>query len=90
MMRSFALTFGAGLALLAASVCSADEPTAVVHNDPITVRILGGNGHGVERRVDDPDVAALGLDREQVLVAPRDPQHVAERAKGHIGPGGDH
>jgi hypothetical protein len=42
MMRSFALTFGAGLALLAASVCSADEPTAVVHNDPITVRILGG------------------------------------------------
>ncbi|MGA9070461.1 MAG: hypothetical protein WB424_09415 [Terracidiphilus sp.] len=32
----------AGIALLAASLCRADETFPVVHNEPITVRIVGG------------------------------------------------
>jgi len=44
--RSFALSFGAGLLLLAASVGGAQETFPVVHNEPITIRILDGkDGH---------------------------------------------
>lgn len=42
MIRPLALSLVAGLALLTASVCGADETFPVVHNEPITVRILGG------------------------------------------------
>jgi hypothetical protein len=42
MIRSLALSFGAGLAILAAQVSGADETFPVVHNEPITIRILSG------------------------------------------------
>ncbi|MGA2349560.1 MAG: hypothetical protein ABSF70_03930 [Terracidiphilus sp.] len=42
MIRPIALAFAAGMALLIASPCGADETVPVVHNEPITVRILGG------------------------------------------------
>jgi len=42
MIRSIALSFGAGMLLLAASVSDADEIFPVVHNEPITIRVLSG------------------------------------------------
>jgi hypothetical protein len=42
MIRPLAFSFAAALFLLTASVCGADEPYSVVHNEPITVRILSG------------------------------------------------
>jgi hypothetical protein len=42
MIRPIAISFAAALSLLTASVCGADEPHSVTHNEPITVRILSG------------------------------------------------
>jgi hypothetical protein len=42
MIRPLALSLAAGIALLTATLCCADETFPVVHNEPITVRILGG------------------------------------------------
>jgi len=42
MIRPLALSLAAGMALLTATLCCADETFPVVHNEPITVRILGG------------------------------------------------
>jgi hypothetical protein len=42
MIRSLAFSFGLGLALPAAAVCGAGETFPVAHNEPITVRIVGG------------------------------------------------
>src|ERR1035441_10134893 len=44
MLRPLALSFAAGAALLTATLCGADETFPVVHNEPITIRILGGKG----------------------------------------------
>ncbi len=43
----------------------------------------------IERRVDDAHVAAARLDREQVALAARHAQHVAERAEDHLRRGRD-
>ena len=40
-------------------------------------------------RVDDPHVAPLRLDRQQVLLRARHAEHVAEGAEDHLGPRGD-
>jgi hypothetical protein len=46
MNRSLTFAVAAGLALLTAPLCGADENNAVIHNEPITVRILSGkDGH---------------------------------------------
>ena len=45
--------------------------------------------HRVQRRIDDPDIAAGGFDRQQVFRAARHPQHVAKRAEDHFGTRGD-
>ncbi len=50
--------------------------------------VLGGDPERVERRVDDADVAAGGLDGQEVAVGAGDAQHVAERTEDHVGPGG--
>ncbi|MGD0902173.1 MAG: hypothetical protein ABR924_04440 [Terracidiphilus sp.] len=42
MIRSFALTFGVLLALPAAQASGAVEVFPVVHNEPITIRVLSG------------------------------------------------
>ena len=42
MIRSFALSLAAGMALLTATLCGVAETFPVVHNEPITVLILGG------------------------------------------------
>jgi hypothetical protein len=42
MIRPFALYLAAGVALLTATISGADETFPVVHNEPVTVRILGG------------------------------------------------
>jgi hypothetical protein len=42
MIRPLALSLAAGIALLTATLCGAAEIFPVVHNEPITVRILGG------------------------------------------------
>ena len=48
MIRSLALALAAALALLTTSLCSADEDFPVIHNEPITVRILSGkNGQSL-------------------------------------------
>ncbi|MGA9670108.1 MAG: hypothetical protein WBQ94_12925 [Terracidiphilus sp.] len=44
--RQLVQVFGAGLVLLAAQICGADEFFPVVHNEPITIRVLSGrDGH---------------------------------------------
>jgi hypothetical protein len=46
MIRLLAKQFGAGLFLLAAQICGAEESFPVVHNEPITIRVLSGrDGH---------------------------------------------
>ena len=52
-------------------------------------RILLGDFHRVERRINDAHVAAAGLDRKQIRRAARHAQHVAERSENHVGPRGD-
>jgi hypothetical protein len=48
MFRHFAQPLGAGLILLAVQVCGADETFPVVHNEPITIRVLSGrDGHPI-------------------------------------------
>jgi hypothetical protein len=42
MIRPLALSLAAGIVLLTATLCGAAEIFPVVHNEPITVRILGG------------------------------------------------
>ena len=42
LIRPLSLSLAAGIALLTATLCCADETFPVVHNEPITVRILGG------------------------------------------------
>jgi hypothetical protein len=42
MIRPLALNLAAGMALLTATLCGVAESFPVVHNEPITVRILGG------------------------------------------------
>jgi len=42
MIRSLAVSLAAGLALVAAAASGAGESFPVVHNEPITIRILGG------------------------------------------------
>ena len=42
MIRPLALSFAAGMALLAATLNGAAETFPVIHNEPITVRILDG------------------------------------------------
>jgi hypothetical protein len=44
MIRPLALSLAAGIALLTATLNGAAEAIPVVHNEPITVRILGGKG----------------------------------------------
>src|SRR5260221_3329110 len=43
----------------------------------------------VKRGVDDPDVAALRLERQEIAPRSGDAQHVAERAEDDAGPRGD-
>jgi hypothetical protein len=46
MIRLLAQPLAAGLILLAAPICGADEVFPVVHNEPITIRVLSGrDGH---------------------------------------------
>jgi hypothetical protein len=45
--------------------------------------ILPGNLHGIQRGIDDPNIAALAPHAEQVFLASRHPQHVAEGTKDH-------
>jgi hypothetical protein len=42
MIRPLTLSLAAGIALLTAALCDAAEIYPVVHNEPITIRILGG------------------------------------------------
>jgi hypothetical protein len=50
MTRPLALSFAAGIALLTATLSGVAESFPVVHNEPITVRILGGkNGQPLAR-----------------------------------------
>jgi hypothetical protein len=50
MIRLLAPPFGAGLILLAAQINGANEVFPVVHNEPITIRVLSGrDGHPVAR-----------------------------------------
>jgi hypothetical protein len=42
MIRSLALSFGAGIILLAAPASGASETFPAVHNEPITIRVLSG------------------------------------------------
>ena len=70
---------------LAGAVVS--KPTA--KNTTCRSRILLCQGHRVQRRVDDPHVAAFRLDVEQALRRTGHAQHVAERAEDHVRPLGD-
>ena len=51
--------------------------------------ILDGEIDGVERRVDNADIAAAALDLEEIAVRAGDAQHVAEGAEDDAGLGGD-
>jgi len=42
MIRSLALCLVTGMALLTTTICRADEVFPVVHNEPISIRVLGG------------------------------------------------
>ena len=57
--------------------------------DDLAVGVLPGEAHRVERRVDDPHVAAARLDLQQVVARAGHAQHVAEGAEGHVGTRGD-
>ena len=57
--------------------------------DHLAIRIGAGDGERVERRIDDPHVAAVGLGGQQVAVAPRHAQHVAERTEDRARLAGD-
>ncbi len=61
---------------------------AVAEDDHLLVGVVPGDAEGIERGVDDPDVAARALDGEQVL-GPGHAQQVAERAEDHVGLAGD-
>ena len=63
--------------------CRGFEPDREEHH--LLVGILPRDLQGVERRVHDAHVAARGLDLEQILLAARDAQHVAERTEDHVG-----
>ena len=63
------------------------EADAEEHHLPVGV--VGGDPGGVQRGVDDPDVAPAGPHTEQVMLAARHPQHVAERAEDDVIAGGD-
>ena len=62
---------------------------ADAEEDDLFGRVLLCELHGVQRRIDDADIPASGLDGEQVGRAARHAEHVAERAEDHLGPGGD-
>jgi hypothetical protein len=62
------------------------EPDPEEHHLPVRVLLAMVRHPG---RVDHPDVTTLALDPEQILLAARHAQHVAERAEDHVGPGGD-
>jgi hypothetical protein len=53
--------------------------------DDLPVRVLLRELHGVQRRVDDAHVAAVRLHGQQVGVAARHAQHVAERREDDVG-----
>lgn len=55
----------------------------------LTARVLLRDLQSVERRVDDPYVAALAADPEQVTAGPGNPEHVTERAEDHVRAGSD-
>jgi hypothetical protein len=52
-------------------------------------RILFGEFHGIERRINNPHIAAFGLDRKQIRRAAGHAQHVAERGENHVWSRGD-
>ena len=51
----------------------------------LTIQIALGKFQGIERRVDDTNIGALGLGIEQALRGTGHAQHVAERAKNDVG-----
>ena len=55
----------------------------------LPVRMLLGHRDGVQRRVDDPHVAAGRLDRQQILLRAGHAQHVAVRTEDHLLARGD-
>ena len=57
--------------------------------DDLAVRIGRRQVDGVERRIDDADVAALRFELQQIAVRAGHAQHVAEGAEDDAGPGGD-
>ncbi len=54
--------------------------------DHLPVRILLRQPHGIERRVDDADVATGCPNREQITARAWDAQHIAVRGEDHLGP----
>ena len=57
--------------------------------DDLAVGVGRGKIHGVERRIDDPDVAPLRLELQQVAPRAGYAQHVAKRAENDVRPRGD-
>src|SRR5208282_5761468 len=51
MIRSLAFSFVAGLAIAAATASCAGETFPVIHNEPISIRLLSGNDGAPLRRV---------------------------------------
>ena len=62
---------------------------ADAEEDHFLGRVLLRELHGVQRRIDDPHIAAAGFDGQQIGRAARHAEHVAERAEDHVRPGGD-
>ena len=53
--------------------------------DHLALRVVDRDPQGVQRRVHEPDVGALGLGLQQVALAARHPHHVAERGEDDPG-----
>ena len=51
-----------------------------------SARIRGSDPHRVQRRINDANVASLGLHLEQIAIRAGNAQHVAERAEDDVGP----
>ena len=54
--------------------------------DNLPAGVGGRESDGVERRINDPDVAPPRLQLQEVAPRAGNPQHIAERAEDHVGP----
>ena len=62
---------------------------ANAEEDHFPIRRLTGDLDGVQGRINHAHIRAFALNAEEVLVAARHAEHVAERAKDHTRPSGD-